>query len=71
MKHTDETSKHDLPFVVWHGEETNENDKKSANSIEYRVNDLCPACNQGHLDYNGVLNLECDECKYTLAGCST
>jgi ribosomal protein L37AE/L43A len=71
MKHTDETSKHDLPFVVRHGQETNENDKKAADAIEYRVSDLCPACTQGHFDYNGVLNLECDECKYTLAGCST
>jgi hypothetical protein len=31
----------------------------------------CPICNVGMLDYNGLLNLICVICGYTLAGCST
>jgi uncharacterized protein (DUF983 family) len=34
---------------------------------------LCPQCGDGKLDYNGLLDLECDHCGYSLtegAGCS-
>lgn len=37
----------------------------------FRSGDLCPLCHIGHLDYNGLLNLECDECKFTVGGCFT
>jgi len=30
--------------------------------------DLCPSCLQGRMNYNGLLNLECDKCKYTVGG---
>jgi ribosomal protein L37AE/L43A len=30
--------------------------------------DECPQCKQGKLDYNGMLDLECDHCRYTLSG---
>ena len=57
--------------MIMYGEGVNEQDQEVDHPKEFGVNDLCPACTQGHFDYNGVLNLECDECKYTLAGCST
>jgi len=33
----------------------------------------CPRCGEGILDFNGLLDLECDRCGYSLvegAGCS-
>lgn len=33
-----------------------------------RVGDLCPVCQQGKLDYDGMLNLACPHCGYTLGG---
>jgi hypothetical protein len=33
--------------------------------------DLCLHCHNGHLDYDGLLNLVCQQCGYTFAGCST
>lgn len=36
-----------------------------------RPGDPCPQCIDGHLDYDGLLNLVCQQCGYTLAGCST
>lgn len=31
----------------------------------------CPKCYAGVLDYDGLLNLICTICGYTLTGCST
>lgn len=36
-----------------------------------RAGDRCPACGMGQLDYDGMLNLACGACGYTLAGCFT
>ncbi|RPI86281.1 MAG: hypothetical protein EHM41_09000 [Chloroflexi bacterium] len=36
-----------------------------------RSGDACPKCKRGKLDYDGMLNLSCSECGYTLAGCFT
>lgn len=33
-----------------------------------RRGDLCPQCEQGKLDYNGLLELACDQCGYALSG---
>jgi hypothetical protein len=33
--------------------------------------DRCPQCLTGYLDYDGLLNLVCQQCGYMLAGCST
>jgi uncharacterized protein (DUF983 family) len=30
---------------------------------------LCPKCSEGVLDYDGMLNLSCMKCGYTLTGC--
>lgn len=38
---------------------------------EPHAGDLCPACNKAYLDYDGLLNLSCPNCGYTLAGCYT
>jgi uncharacterized Zn finger protein (UPF0148 family) len=36
-----------------------------------RVGELCPACEQGLLDYDGMLNLVCPVCGWTAGGCYT
>jgi len=38
---------------------------------ELKAGDLCPKCRKGYLDYDGMLNLTCPECGYSLAGCFT
>jgi predicted amidophosphoribosyltransferase len=35
---------------------------------ELRAGDLCPACGAARLDYNGLLNLACPACGYSLGG---
>ena len=39
--------------------------------FELRAGALCPACAKGKLDYDGLLNLSCEECSFSLAGCFT
>jgi hypothetical protein len=39
--------------------------------LEPRPGDTCPRCKEGKLDYDGMLNLSCDRCDYSLAGCFT
>ena len=36
-----------------------------------RVDDLCPKCGKGKLDYDGTLSLACPVCGYKEAGCFT
>jgi hypothetical protein len=36
-----------------------------------RVGDLCPVCRAAALDYDGMLNLTCHNCGYSLGGCYT
>ncbi len=38
---------------------------------ELRQGTLCPQCGQNKLDYDGLLNLSCSRCGYSLAGCFT
>ncbi len=33
-----------------------------------RSGDGCPACQVGRLDYDGLLNLSCSRCGYSLSG---
>ena len=43
----------------------------SQGKANLKVGDLCPHCQSAELDYDGMLNLHCQECGYTLAGCFT
>jgi hypothetical protein len=36
-----------------------------------KAGDLCPKCQSAKIDYDGLLNLTCPDCGYTLAGCFT
>ncbi len=36
-----------------------------------RTGDICPQCLSGRIDYDGLLNLACSECGYSLSGCFT
>lgn len=36
-----------------------------------RAGDLCPHCQEGRLDYDGLLNLACSRCGFALGGCFT
>ena len=40
-------------------------------SNEIKVGAVCPFCNHGILDYDGMLNLVCPTCGYTVGGCFT
>jgi hypothetical protein len=46
-------------------------DSPAVEPVEIRAGDLCPKCGQAEIDYDGLLNLVCPECGYTLAGCFT
>jgi len=39
--------------------------------VEHRSGDHCPSCNQGTLEYDGLLNLTCPSCGFALGGCFT
>ena len=39
--------------------------------LEIRRGERCPMCQQGVMDYDGLLNLACAECGYALGGCFT
>jgi ribosomal protein S27AE len=51
-------------------------DLTASNNIEHvhvRRGSPCPSCGKGIMDFNGLLNLECVQCGYTLVegtGCS-
>lgn len=38
---------------------------------ELRQGSACPNCQVAGLDYDGMLNLACSHCGYTLSGCFT
>jgi uncharacterized protein (DUF983 family) len=40
-------------------------------SQEAGIENLCPKCKTGKMDYDGLLNYFCQKCGYTLAGCFT
>jgi len=39
--------------------------------LKITVGALCPNCKDGHLEYNGMLNLVCPICGWTAGGCFT
>ena len=42
-----------------------------SDSVEVRIGVICPKCQKGTFDYDGMLNLVCSECGYTSGGCFT
>lgn len=57
----------DFPFVARY--------KPEVNPVVAPLNpgDLCPKCQEGRMDYDGLLNLACSKCGYALseaAGCT-
>jgi len=40
-------------------------------SQETGIENPCPNCKTGKMDYDGLLNLICQKCGYTIAGCFT
>ena len=51
-----------LPFVVWY--QPAEVNKKP----ELHAGDVCPQCKLGRMAYDGMLNLSCSQCAYSLSG---
>ena len=45
--------------------------EKAGETPEMRAGSPCPKCGQVKLEYNGLLNLACKNCGYTLGGCFT
>jgi uncharacterized protein (DUF983 family) len=45
-----------------------EPDLQSKSNDELRSGCLCPYCGEGLLDYNGLIELECPVCGFTLGG---
>ncbi|OJX47325.1 MAG: hypothetical protein BGO78_17830 [Chloroflexi bacterium 44-23] len=48
----------------------NENEKPNQ-VVEIRFKATCPKCKKGKFDYDGLLNLVCQNCGFTSAGCFT
>ena len=55
------------PFVVTLAEMPPGDPKQPAP----HAGDPCPHCHAGQLDYDGMLNLACPACGYSLGGCFT
>jgi hypothetical protein len=45
--------------------------KAPQETAELHAGDTCPRCRKGVLDYDGLLNLACPLCGYSLGGCFT
>jgi uncharacterized protein (DUF983 family) len=68
MMNRTRTSPEDLPFAALHSTSSR---NQTLEQARLKAKDLCPACQSGRMDYNGMLNLECDQCGYTVGGCFT
>jgi len=55
-----------LPFVVAMEKDPSLVPQQSTKTV--RRGDTCPQCSKGKLDYNGLLDLACDQCGYALSG---
>lgn len=45
--------------------------KEPEQNLDIRCGGICPNCKEGILDYDGLLNLVCSKCNYTIGGCFT
>ena len=61
------------PYVLTHMAQTGESmiRQEVESPVELRSGDQCPLCNQGTLDYDGMLNLTCPNCGFEVGGCFT
>lgn len=61
------------PFVVslMSPRDENNNPWEAEQHEELRSGDQCPSCQNGCMDYDGMLNLACSNCGYTQGGCFT
>jgi uncharacterized protein (DUF983 family) len=62
------TTAEDLPFVLRFRESQ---DCDEVIPAGFQAGDVCPICMHGRLDFNGLLNLECEECKFSVGGSFT
>jgi ribosomal protein S27AE len=46
-------------------------DVEQYDSYEIRIGVVCPKCQKGTFEYDGMLNLVCSNCGYTSGGCFT
>lgn len=57
-----------LPFAAWYKPAIGGPAAGRPAVGELRVGDLCPRCSVGKMDYDGLLNLACSYCGYSLSG---
>lgn len=56
-------------FFIFSPLELEKQDEQAPKSeTQLQVGNICPACGKAYLDYDGLLNLTCSECGYTLSG---
>ena len=67
MDNTRTNAEH-LPFVLGFREDQ---DNGEGIRVGFQAGDVCPICKHGRLDFNGLLNLECEECRFTVGGSFT
>jgi len=60
------------PFVLTlQSQESEDSVPGLLEQAELRCGDLCPACREAELDYDGLLNLSCANCGFVVGGCFT
>ena len=60
----------DVSFAVWSARQPVDEGQPEPGAMlkPLRSGDLCPHCGAGRLDYDGLLNLACPICGYSLSG---
>lgn len=67
----DHTPAPDPRVPPWEAPFTFDPDGLQAAPLEFHRGDLCPNCGEGVLEYDGMLNLGCETCGFSLVGCFT
>jgi hypothetical protein len=68
---TEDNESQELEKPVWLLQETLLEERSDKPASKLHAGDLCPKCHEEKLDYDGLLNLTCPSCGYTLGGCFT